>query len=97
MPQPDHLRRVRFWLAVVMVGLVLSGVTAFPLQTEVHLLDSVLHTGSLQPLAASSRPDAGPVRMADWDATGAKFEGRALGSAFLLAQPADCAAGGLIS
>jgi hypothetical protein len=37
-----------------MVGLVLSGITAFPLRTEVRWLDSVLHSGRLQPIAAST-------------------------------------------
>ena len=32
------LKRIRFWLAVFIVGLVLSGVTAFPLTWEVGLL-----------------------------------------------------------
>ena len=30
------LRRIRFWLMVFVVGLVLSGVTAFPLETELR-------------------------------------------------------------
>src|SRR6478736_16806 len=34
MPQSDALRRIRFWLVLFIVGLFLSGVTAFPLQTE---------------------------------------------------------------
>ena len=33
-----RLRRIRFWLAVFIVGLVLSGVTAFPLVWETGLL-----------------------------------------------------------
>lgn len=37
-PQARDLRTVRFWLIVFIVGLVLSGVTAFPLQTETALL-----------------------------------------------------------
>jgi hypothetical protein len=32
------LRRIRFWLTVFIVGLVLSGLTAFPLQTETDAL-----------------------------------------------------------
>jgi len=35
------LVRARFWLVVFMAGLVLSGVTAFPLQTEVHWLSTL--------------------------------------------------------
>jgi hypothetical protein len=47
----EPLRRIRFWLIVFMVGLVLSGVTAFPLQTEVQWLVEVLHTPLLSPIA----------------------------------------------
>ncbi len=47
----DHLRRIRLWLAVFIVGLVLSGITAFPLQTELSGLVSILHAGWLQPIA----------------------------------------------
>ena len=32
------LRSIRIWLAVVITGLILSGITAFPLEHEVHLL-----------------------------------------------------------
>jgi hypothetical protein len=47
------LRRIRFWLAIVIVGLVLSGITAFPLQTELAWLVSLLRTSCLQPIAES--------------------------------------------
>jgi len=33
------LRSIRLWLAIFIVGLILSGVTAFPLQHELALLD----------------------------------------------------------
>jgi len=52
--KPDHLRRIRFWLALFIVGLVLSGVTAFPLQTELGWLVSLLHSGALQGIAQST-------------------------------------------
>jgi hypothetical protein len=39
----QRLRRTRVWLAVLVAGLVLSGVTAFPLVTEVRLLVRALH------------------------------------------------------
>jgi hypothetical protein len=55
MPQPNHLRRIRFWLAVFIAGLVASGVTAFPLQTELGGLVSLLHTDSLRPIAESTQ------------------------------------------
>jgi hypothetical protein len=51
MTQSDHLRRIRFWLAVFIIGLVLSGITAFPLETELSLLVSILHAGWLQPIS----------------------------------------------
>lgn len=37
-------RRVRIWLVVFIVGLVLSGLTAFPLVTEIRWLDEVLRS-----------------------------------------------------
>ncbi|WP_213010799.1 hypothetical protein [Paractinoplanes toevensis] len=37
------MKAIRIWLAIFVVGLVLSGVTAFPLVTEVRLLADVLH------------------------------------------------------
>lgn len=54
MMQSDHLRRIRFWLATFIVGLVLSGITAFPLQTELGWLVSLLHAGWLRPIAEST-------------------------------------------
>jgi succinate-acetate transporter protein len=54
MKTPDHLRRIRFWLAILIVGLILSGVTAFPLQTELDWLVSLLHSRGLQAIALST-------------------------------------------
>ena len=54
MQRHDHLRRIRFWLAVFIVGLVLSGVTAFPLETELGWLVSLLHSSALQATAEST-------------------------------------------
>jgi hypothetical protein len=51
MTEINHLRRVRFWLAVFMVGLVLSGVTAFPLQMEINWLAILLRSPIFQPAA----------------------------------------------
>lgn len=46
----EHLlRRIRVWLTVFIVGLVLSGITAFPLETELCWLVEALH----QPLFLS--------------------------------------------
>lgn len=41
-------RRVRIWLAVFVVGLVLSGVTAFPLEAESRWLVNVLRASPAQ-------------------------------------------------
>jgi hypothetical protein len=43
------LTRVRFWLVVFVIGLVLSGVTAFPLVFEVQLLSRLLHASPAVP------------------------------------------------
>jgi hypothetical protein len=48
------IRRIRFWLAVFIVGLVLSGITAFPLQSELGWLVTLLHAGWLRPMAEST-------------------------------------------
>lgn len=54
MAQTNHLRLIRLWLIAFMAGLVLSGLTAFPLQSEVGSLDAMLHTRSLQAAASST-------------------------------------------
>ena len=54
MSQIEPLRRIRILLAVFITGLVLSGITAFPLQTELGWLDSILHADALQPIAEST-------------------------------------------
>src|SRR6266536_3943495 len=53
MLKTNHLRRIRRWLAVFIAGLTLSGITAFPLQSELYWLVSLLRAESLQPLAKS--------------------------------------------
>ena len=50
-----QLRRIRLWLVVFIVGLILSGVTAFPLRSELSWLDHELRSAALQPLAQSTR------------------------------------------
>jgi hypothetical protein len=54
MLQSDHLHRIRFWLAVFMAGLVVSGVTAFPLQTEIGWMASLLRGGALRSISEST-------------------------------------------
>lgn len=49
-----HLRHIRIWIIVMMVGLVVSGVTAFPLQMEVAGLHQILTTPSLHPFASAT-------------------------------------------
>jgi hypothetical protein len=46
------LRHIRLWLALFIAGLALSGLTAFPLETELRWLVSLL------PDAASAQPSA---------------------------------------
>ncbi|HEX6683556.1 MAG TPA: hypothetical protein VF062_12205 [Candidatus Limnocylindrales bacterium] len=36
-----QLRRIRIWLIIFVIGLVLSGVTAFPLLTEIRLISEL--------------------------------------------------------
>jgi hypothetical protein len=50
----NHLRRIRFWLALFIVGLVLSGVTAFPLQHELGWIISFLRTSAMHSIAVST-------------------------------------------
>jgi len=52
--QQTHFHGARFWLAVFIAGLVLSGITAFPLGHEIRWLDSILHTSSLRAGANST-------------------------------------------
>jgi len=54
MTSSDYVHRIRFLLAIFIVGLFLSGVTAFPLQTELGWLVSLLHTTTLRPVAESA-------------------------------------------
>jgi hypothetical protein len=52
-------RRIRIWLVVFIVGLVLSGLTAFPLVTELHWAEQALQS------SASPVPEHLPGLM-DW-------------------------------
>ena len=53
--EPTHyLRRVRVWLSIFIAGLVLSGVTAFPLESELRWMASVLRSPALEPLASAT-------------------------------------------
>ena len=47
---PDRLiRRIRFWLVLFIIGLVLSGITAFPLEHETALLNHIFHVAPVPP------------------------------------------------
>jgi hypothetical protein len=54
MSQEKHLRRIRISLALFIAALVLSGVTAFPLETELRWLVSSPGAGPLSSLAHST-------------------------------------------
>jgi hypothetical protein len=54
MRRADHLRRIRICLGVFIAGLVLSGLTAFPLVTELRWLHAALHANWAEPLAQST-------------------------------------------
>jgi hypothetical protein len=47
----DHLRAIRFWLSFFIAGLIVSGVTAFPLEAELHWFLLVLRTSPLRQTA----------------------------------------------
>ena len=49
MPYTNHLRRIRICLGIFIAGLVVSGITAFPLETELRWL---LGLGMVQALPA---------------------------------------------
>lgn len=54
MQSTEHLRRIRFWLALFMVGLVLSGITAFPLRTELGFAVRLLQAPAVRSAAEAS-------------------------------------------
>ena len=43
------LRRVRIWLVLFIIGLVMSGLTAFPLERETGLLNRMFHVAPVAP------------------------------------------------
>src|SRR5580698_901633 len=51
MTEIKHLRRIRIWLGLFIAGLILSGVTAFPLQTELGWLVDLVHAEPLRSIA----------------------------------------------
>ncbi len=51
MTSSQLLFRIRFWLAIEVIGLVLAGLSAFPLVQESHLLVQYVHIGFLDRVA----------------------------------------------
>jgi hypothetical protein len=80
----NHLRVVRVWLAVFMVGLVLSGVTAFPLAHEVEWLDREVHAPALRDVATTMHLQAWIERVDHgWQETNNKYPFLAYGTDWL--------------
>ncbi len=50
----DRIRHIRFWLALFIIGLVMSGVTAFPIQKELGWLLIVLRGNPIRSIAEST-------------------------------------------
>ena len=51
MHRKSQLNKIRFWLTLFMAGLVLSGVTAFPLETELQGVVQIVQNSPLRSLA----------------------------------------------
>jgi hypothetical protein len=84
MPVSRLLTRIRIWLAVFITGLVVSGLTAFPLVREARWLFRLLHLGFLEPIAQSSGLLAWVERVkAALDATHASYPFLAYGTDWL--------------
>jgi hypothetical protein len=77
------LTRIRIWLAVFIAGLVMSGVTAFPLQMEVGWLDAVLHAHVARVAAEAGLLEWIDRVSAALDATHAQFPFLAYGTDWL--------------
>ena len=54
MGRRNYRRAIRFWLALLMAGLVVSGLTAFPLEAELHWLLPVLSAPAVRPIAETT-------------------------------------------
>jgi hypothetical protein len=53
-PQTNHLRRIRICLAIVIAGLAVSGITAFPLESELRWMLSIFHSSPIEHIAQST-------------------------------------------
>ena len=38
----QHLRQTRFWLSIFMAGLIISGLTAIPIQWEIDQIKNII-------------------------------------------------------
>lgn len=47
--KPQLIRAIRLWLSLFILGLILSGLTAFPLERETNWLASTLHAHPILP------------------------------------------------
>jgi len=54
MSPPDPIRRVRLCLGIFMAGLLVSGITAFPLERELRWLVHIVQSNGIQPVAAAT-------------------------------------------
>jgi hypothetical protein len=48
------IRRIRIWLVLFIIGLVLSGLTAFPLERETALLNRIFGVAAIPPIGGDS-------------------------------------------
>ena len=71
-PRERLERRIRQWTLVVIVGLVLSGVTAIPLETELNCAAQLLVVGG----PASAPPGSGLAHWIGWVQTGLRETNR---------------------
>lgn len=83
-PASTQVRRIRLWIAVFMAGLILSGVTAFPLQSEVHVLSDLLHKDPLLGISLATGLLPWVMKVKDaLDATNRQFPFLAYGTDWL--------------
>ncbi|HEV2135394.1 MAG TPA: hypothetical protein VGR47_14260 [Terracidiphilus sp.] len=54
MQRINFVKRIRIWLGLFIAGLVLSGVSAFPLHTELGVAVRVLQNSAIRPAAGAS-------------------------------------------
>jgi hypothetical protein len=79
-----ELRRIRGWLGVFVVGLVVSGLTAFPLRAELEWLTRALVGGPLAGLAREAQLLPWLERVRDaLDSTGSRYPFLAYGTDWL--------------